>query len=147
MENEDICALSSKNFMLEEFELVDTFADKEGTVNIYSNGLVESIINEGAYLDVAYLLNGKSRVEQALPGKKIYALSDSPGYYRISREARKLSASKEYSSHIAATAVVVNNAAVKLVLDLYMSIDKPYTPTKAFTKREEALKWLLEKMQ
>jgi hypothetical protein len=133
--------------MLDEFELIDTFTTKEGTVNIYANGLLESTVHEGAYLDVAYLRDGKTRIEEALKGKKAYVLNDCLGHYRISREARQLSASEQYSSHIAATAVIVNNAAVRLVLDLYMSIDKPYSPTRAFTKREEALKWLLEEME
>lgn len=133
--------------MLNEFNLVETFTTNEGTVNIYDNGLVESLINEGAYIDVPYLLMGKSRVEQARPGKKFYALANGIGHYRVSKEARQLSASKEYSSHIAATAVMVNNAAVRLVVDLYMKIDKPFTPTKAFTKREDAISWLLEMMK
>jgi thiamine pyrophosphokinase len=67
------------------------------------------------------------------------------GFYRTSKEARKLSATKEYSDHIAAVAVMTNHISTKLVLDLYLKIDKPVTLTKAFTDRNLALKWLEEK--
>jgi hypothetical protein len=133
--------------MTDQFTQIDAYTRREGTQNIYSNGLVESVINEGAYIDVSYLLEGKTRIEQNLKGKKAYILNDSVGYFRISKEARQLSASKEYSGFIAATALIINNTALRLVLDLYFSIDKPTTLTKAFTKKEDALKWLLEQME
>jgi hypothetical protein len=133
--------------MLDDFILLDTFTTQEGTVNIYNNGLVESVINEGAYVDVDYLRRGKIRIEEVMKGKKVYVLNESLGHFLISRDARQLSASREYSSHIAATAVIINSSAVKLLMELYLSIDKPHTPTKAFTKKEEAVRWLLENMK
>jgi hypothetical protein len=127
--------------------LIATFERKEGSVKVYDNGVVESFVKEGAYLDVEYLEDGKARLEKLGLGKKFYVINESGGFYRISREARELSASREYSDHIAAVAVVVSHVAIKFVFDMYMMLDKPHTPTKAFTHKESAREWLLERME
>jgi hypothetical protein len=126
--------------------LITTFESKEGTVKIYNNGFLETYINEGAYLDAAYIIEGKKKLEELGLGKKFYVLNEAAGFYRASRDARKLSASKEYAEHLGAIAVMVNHVSVRFILDLYLNIDKPHTPTKAFTDRKLALKWLRKKM-
>jgi hypothetical protein len=126
--------------------LVETFESKEGTHKVYENGLLESFINEGAYIDVPYLLEGKKLVESLMPGKKVFVISEGRGHFRISRAARTLSADKEYSSHIQAIAIIINHSAVKLIFELYHKINKPAVPTKSFTDRTQGYKWLNEMM-
>jgi hypothetical protein len=130
-----------------ETKLIKTIESDEGTTKVYDNGLIESLIHEGAHIDVPYLLEGKQLIERVLQGKKAYVLNEGAGFYRITREARELSASKDYSSHIACIAVITKHVAIKLVFDLYNKIDKPSVPTKAFTDREQAMKWLEEMMR
>jgi hypothetical protein len=125
--------------------VIDRNETEEGIVTVYESGIVISSIREGAYIQVPYLLKGKERLLSLNIAKKFYVLAEGMGFYRTSKEARKLSASKEYSDHIAAVAVMTNHISTKLVLDLYLMIDKPVTPTKAFTDRDLALKWLEEK--
>ncbi|MCE3229296.1 MAG: hypothetical protein K0S32_3847 [Bacteroidetes bacterium] len=129
-----------------ESKIIKTIEADEGTTKIYESGLLESFINEGAYIDVPYLLEGKKLLDELGSDRKFYVLSESSGFYRISKEARELSASKEYSAHIAAVAVITKHISIKLVFDLYLKIDKPAVPTKAFTDREAGLKWLDERM-
>jgi hypothetical protein len=130
-----------------ESKLIKTIETDEGITRIYENGLLESYIYEGAHIDVPYLQEGKKQIEDLGPGKKYYVLNESAGFYRITREARELSASREYSEHIAAIAVIAKHVAVKLVFDLYLKIDKPKVPTKAFADRETGIRWLMEMME
>jgi hypothetical protein len=125
--------------------IIDKSETEEGIVTVYDSGLVISSIKEGAYLEVPYLIKGKERLLRLGYKGKFYVLSEGVGFYRISRAARLLSASSEYSEHIAATAVVTAHVSTKLILDLYLKIDKPKTPTKPFMDRNQALRWLEER--
>jgi hypothetical protein len=133
--------------MLEKYKLIETITTEEGTVNVYENGLLESIINEGAFIDVQYIRDGKTKLEKHGSGRKFYVISNGAGFYRISKQARVLAASKDYAEHIAAVAVITNHVSIRYVLDLYLKLDKPASPTKAFTDKQKALDWLLGKME
>ncbi|MFL5763369.1 MAG: STAS/SEC14 domain-containing protein [Bacteroidia bacterium] len=125
--------------------LLKIFERKEGKTRVYENGFVESTVYEGANIDVPYLLEGKKLLEST-GLNAFYVLNNSTGTYSISPEARKLSASEDYSKHLRAVAVVVHNAAIAVVADLYLRIDKPATPTRIFSNREKAVEWLHEQM-
>jgi hypothetical protein len=133
--------------MTPENKLIGTFESVEGKTNVYDNGLVESFINEDAYLDVPYVIQGKKQLETIAPGKKFYVISTGKGFYRITKEARNLCATQEYSSHLAAIAMVTDHVAVKLIIDVYNKINKPVVPTKIFTEEEPAREWLKERMK
>lgn len=122
--------------------LIKTFKTIEGKISIYDSGLVESYINEGAYIDTAYLIEGKKRLMKVYPNMKFYVLAEGLGFFRISKEAKELAAGKEYSDHLAAVAVISNHVATNLILDAYQKINKPVVPTKIFTDRELAIEWL-----
>jgi hypothetical protein len=127
-------------------KLLKVFERKEGRTRVYENGFVESTVYEDANLDVDYLIEGKKLLEST-GLKAFYVLNNSTGAYKISPEARKLSASEAYSRHLKAVAVVISNTAVAIVADLYLRIDKPATPTKIFSDNERAIQWLNEQMK
>ena len=126
-----------------EIKLIKTLEYPEGIVNIYENGFVESFINEDAHLDVPYLIKEKKELEALGLNKKFYVLSEPVGFYRITKEARDLSATKEYGSHLAAVAIVTDHVAERLVIDVYNKINKPVVPTKVFRERGLAKEWLM----
>ena len=59
-------------------------------------------------------------------------------------EAVKLSCSKKGSIYKLADAFVINSFPQKLIANFYMRVVKPVIPTRFFTKREDAEKWLSE---
>jgi len=126
--------------------LIKTIEAPEGITRVYENGYLESFITEDAYIDVPFLIEGKKQLEET-GLKKFYVISEGAGFFRISKAARQLSASKEYSSHLAAVAVITSHVSTRLIVDLYHKIDKPVVPTKAFTDRNLARKWLFEMMR
>lgn len=132
--------------MESKVELIATIETPESLVHVYANGIIHSRINEGVVLDTPYLITGKKSLLQLGLDKKFYVLAESNGFFRTTRKARQLSASREYSDHIAAVAIVTNHQFVALVADMYFLIDKPATPTKLFVNRDEARSWLEERM-
>lgn len=127
--------------------LIKTFIYEEGTTEVYDTGIIKNTIEENAYIDVPFLENGRRDLESLKVRDKFFVLSTSKGFYRISKEAKILSASKDYAERLGAVAVVINHIAIKFVLDFYLKINKPFVPTKGFTDEESALKWLSEQMQ
>jgi hypothetical protein len=95
---------------------------------------------------VPFLLQGKKNVEELKLGTKVFVLSENEGFYSITKEARKLSASTEYSSHIGAVAVLISYLPTRFIAELYLKINKPVVPTKTFTDRDAAITWLEEQM-
>jgi hypothetical protein len=59
-------------------------------------------------------------------------------------EAIKLSCSQEGCIYKLADAFVISSLPQKLIANFYMRVVKPFVPTRFFTKREDAEKWLSE---
>jgi hypothetical protein len=128
-------------------ELIEKFDTPEMVVRVYNNGFIESFTKENAHIGVPYLLEEKRKLLALNLGKRFFVLSESGGFFRITREARELSASREYSEHLAAVAVVATHFSTRLVMDLYFKINKPVVPTRSFTSRHLALLWLHDMMK
>ena len=58
------------------------------------------------------------------------------------KESRDYLAGEEASKFLCAGAIVVKSAIAKLLGSLFLSINKPPFPTRLFTNREKAMKWL-----
>jgi hypothetical protein len=56
--------------------------------------------------------------------------------------ARAYMASRPAQQFLSAGAILINNEIHRLLMNLWLKIDKPYIPTKSFTDKEKALEWL-----
>lgn len=75
-------------------------------------------------------------------GKKHPVLIVAGDYTLPESDARPYIASYEANKYTLANAFVINSMAQKLVGNVYLKIDRPVTPTKIFTDKTEAIKWL-----
>jgi len=60
----------------------------------------------------------------------------------ITREARGYYAGEECSQVVSATAILTRNTISKVIANFYLGLNKPKNPTKLFTSKENAIKWL-----
>jgi hypothetical protein len=60
----------------------------------------------------------------------------------ISKEAREYFACKEACEKIIKGAVIVDSGFSRILGNIFLTIDKPAVPSKMFTNKEEAIKWL-----
>jgi hypothetical protein len=118
----------------------------EYILKIHDDNFLEFIIREDAVLDVRVALEVKKIVEEYRPGVKFYVLAEGMGFFNVTKEARELSASVEFSSHMACVAFHTNNPSVVFLGELYNSINKPAVSTRVFHSRYSAREWLQEKM-
>jgi hypothetical protein len=74
----------------------------------------------------------------------VLALAVNLGVRRMTKEARDYLASKEGVEKLIAGAIIVGSPVGSFIGNWYLSISKPLIPSRAFTKKEAALKWLLQ---
>lgn len=74
-------------------------------------------------------------------GKPYCVIMEAGEFTTFSKEAKKASASKEHTKNRISLALIQDNMAMKLIVDLYMKLNKPVGPTKAFSNKADALDW------
>ncbi len=115
-------------------------------VHVYENGFVELQIKHNAMFDAKDIIESKNFIISELRDKKAFILLELEGEAFTSKEARELAASSEHSQHHGAIAINSDKLAYKLLGTLYIKINKPKAPSRFFTKREEAVKWLSDQI-
>lgn len=62
----------------------------------------------------------------------------------IDTEVREWASSDKQNKHTVADAIIVKNVAQRIVGNFYIQFNRPVKPTRLFTNRNDAIKWLLE---
>ncbi|GAB4130959.1 MAG: hypothetical protein Fur0041_00740 [Bacteroidia bacterium] len=112
------------------------------TASLLEPGIVENKIKEGAFIDVSEIYLLKAANEKLSGNEKYGILVISADFNAISDEARNITADASFVRNTLGKALLVHNAASKLVGNIYISFNKPKMPTRLFTDRDKALKWL-----
>jgi len=106
------------------------------------SGLLENFIKEGAHIvaeDVRLLKKANMQISTR---DKYVVLVNSSQFNSISKEARELSASKEFSNETIAKALMTPSTGHKLIVQFYLRVNKPHIITKPFTDKNLAINWL-----
>ena len=82
------------------------------------------------------------RVRDALGKEKIRVLVDMREATRVNREARNYYANERTVSIQRAAALLVSSPLSTTIANFFMGLNKPLTPTRMFTKADEAIAWL-----
>jgi hypothetical protein len=124
-----------------------TFETDSYRMAVHDDYFVEFVVKGDILFNAEHLRESKEMLLMNYPGKKFFVLFVGEEFFQVTKEARELAASKEFSSHLAAVALHTKNFSLRLLGDLYMKINKPNAPTKFFSDREAAIEWLREKMK
>lgn len=79
------------------------------------------------------------------PATPHYVLVDNRGVKSMSPEARSFFASSNEVANTGAVAIVINSRVAEVRGNFFIYVGGPKYPTRLFTSREEAVKWLLRK--
>lgn len=123
-------------------EITDKIELPASIVSLRSDGIMTYSLKSNMTLKLA---DAKAIVEATgkLGGGKKYPLLIVAGNFTlVDTEVRQYASSVEGNIHTIASGIVVNNLAQKLLGNAYIKFNKPPTPTRLFTKEEEAVKWL-----
>ena len=108
----------------------------------FENGLVHTVFKPDTIItvDVAErVTNDRLKVSD---GKLSPIFIDLRNMVSTENAARTYMASPPAQQFLSAGAVLINNEIHRLLMNLWLKIDKPYIPTKSFTDKGKALEWL-----
>ncbi|MBS1638215.1 MAG: hypothetical protein JST26_20040 [Bacteroidetes bacterium] len=101
-------------------------------------------VKENVEIDVPQTWENYHAVIKLNPAGDFPVLFETRGFVSISKESRELVASKEMAKESCATALLVENMAMKIFGNFFIRFDRPPRPTKLFTDRAEAIAWCKE---
>ncbi len=111
-------------------------------VMLLEDGIIENFIKPMKHVDLVDIVQLKEANKSLANGKPYTVLVVSGHLASISKEAKELTASKEFAQNTIAKALICDSLGSKLVVNLYLKINKPYILTKSFTNKNEAVNWL-----
>ena len=121
------------------FEEVKT---PSATIRVVGHNIVENIIHDNVTIDREDVLAIKEANMSLTKGNQYAILVNAGPFSSITREARELSASKEFSEQTRAKALLVSSLGHRIVGQFYIRINKPHIKTKIFSERSAAMDWL-----
>ena len=114
------------------------------TLNWLRGSVLKIKIHENAYLQLSDLYELQRHKIQLTRNEPHAILYISPQLGNLSREGREFAASKEASLNTIAKAVVTANLGMRILVGLYITVNKPVLPHRSFANEEDALQWLHE---
>ena len=115
-------------------------------VRLLERGIVENHFFDNALIEVDDIRDARGVNEQFCPDIKYAILLNMGNNVLISDEARALSASEEFGRHVCGRALLVPDAISKMIAELYRHQSNPVAPTRVFSDREKAIRWLREQL-
>lgn len=83
----------------------------------------------------------KQAIELTAPNK-YFAIIDTRETYDTTLEARNYYAESDYSKYRYADAFIVNSLPMRLLVNFFITFNKPKVPSKMFNNEESALNWI-----
>lgn len=106
-------------------------------------GIAEHRFKPGTLIDVPLLLEAKTYRERTFGNSPHYTLAIANIGVDATDDAKELTLDSAYLRNIRARAIVVNQLAERLLINFYLRINRPPVETKLFSRRDEAVQWLL----
>ncbi|MBL7913342.1 MAG: hypothetical protein JNJ41_19925 [Bacteroidia bacterium] len=118
-------------------------ATEKFEVTLLEENVIESYIKPGMVVEAEDLIELKKISSELTCNKPYVILVTSGELASLTKEARELSASKAFITKALAKGIIVDSTAKKIIGNFYLNVNKPFLPTKLFSEKEKALKWLL----
>jgi hypothetical protein len=120
----------------------DKIESRASIIEYRSDGILQLTRKEVDEFNVDDVREADKNCAKISRNEKYVLLVISKSYVPISSEARLLAASKEMNKNTIAVAVLIDSIASKIVMNFYISFNKPVSPTKLFTSEDKAVEWL-----
>lgn len=115
-------------------------------ISILEEGIIENAIQEGVIIDVEDVKKMKEANMELSAGKPYCVLVRSGVMAQITKEAKELSASKEFQQRTIAKALWIESTAHRIVGNLYLRWNKPAIKTQIFSDKQKAVEWLRKQL-
>ncbi|MEO6303477.1 MAG: hypothetical protein ABIP51_09900 [Bacteroidia bacterium] len=106
-------------------------------------GILQIKVLDGVHIDLMSLKEDHASDFCLTGHNQVLAFFDARAFFSITKEARDYVNSGIMDKTRLATAVLINNLAVRTLMNGFSHINKPKTPFKVFTSEDKAIEWLL----
>jgi len=120
---------------------MDKLKQNKSTCELIEPGVIEVVVQDNANLEVEDIIAIREANQILAKGNRYVVVLISGFHTTITKEAREESAKKEYGETRKAMAFIINNLGQRLIGNFFIQMNKPPTPTKIFTSKDEGLKW------
>ncbi len=100
------------------------------------------LLNKNIEVEKQHLVQLRQAISELGKGKKMGVYIKASDFLGITKEAREYAALPESVDYTYANAVFIKSLASRLLFNAYLNLNRPIVPTKGFTSKEEAFKWL-----
>lgn len=132
----------NRSYFLKPLEQPKKIITDKYEITLIEKGIVETYMLPNSIIDAADILEMKGYNLQLCENKPYVMLLTSGHLSDTTKEARELSASKDFSQLTMARALLTDSIGHKLVANFYLKVNTPHVKTKLFSDREKALTWL-----
>jgi hypothetical protein len=110
-------------------------------ITLADDGILRTRIFEDANITLKDVEEYYAFTRRMTGGAKILAIVDGRSHFTITDDARVFAA-KESENVRVATALITRSAAIRVLYNIYMQLNKPKSPARMFSDEESAVKWL-----
>lgn len=110
-------------------------------ITLGDDGILRTRVFEGAAITLKDVKEYYAFTRRMAGDRKVLALVDGRASFSITDEARAYAADQMNETRIA-TALITRSAAVRMLYNLFVQVNKPQVPTKMFTDEQSAEAWL-----
>ncbi len=110
-------------------------------ISINDDGIGHQHFKDNVTMDIPEQLENLEAIIKICNGHPTPFVITAGKNFIITKDARDNALSLEDKSPINANAIVVQNLAYRLIAEFFIKVQKPKSPYKIFTKKEEALEW------
>lgn len=121
--------------------------NKEYYILEYKDDIFFVDYNEGTEITKEILRNMLQNMLDLSKGIPFAVYSDITKNISSTAEARIYGAKNEFTNYIIASAVVTNNLAVKIMVNFFISFNKPEKPVRLFKNKMDAVHWLKNQVE
>ena len=107
-----------------------------------ADGILEMHCSDDAIFDTSHIQELVSKIGVMTNGKKCKQITIAGAYTSVTKEGREYMATDEAVLFTTVEAYVIQSLAQRILGNFYLKFNKPKVPTKMFTDREKAEKWL-----
>lgn len=111
-------------------------------LTLREDGVIELICGDDVHYRRTHIEEINKGLDQLAGDKRVPLLVLVGIQSSISKDGREYAASEESTKYSVAEAYVIRNVAQRIVGNFYIRMDKPPVPTRLFTSKDEAEKWL-----
>ncbi len=126
--------------------MVKEFETKAFKIKLHPNGLKEILVKKNVILQPEDVWESHQLSVEKLLLPRYYVLLESEENSSVSQEAKRAVASEEYSKHAGALALCSSKTTENILGNLFLKVNKPKVTTHFFTDRNQAIKWLEDRI-